>query len=160
VNIYKLAPSSTMSTRPSKFSGSAKVLKALQGFAAFMAYEDKVCQRPTMTAKAIENTMEMQFWVTPPTTILSAWPSSWSKVIDCLLDSTIKNSSKTALPPLLRAGKGGEDNLLRSANNPSGTVLVLKPPELHCLVGIGKKIVVGGPTGLKLSTSMLASRLS
>ena len=76
--------------------------------------------------------------------------------MDCLLDSTSnQGQQQNSITSTSEGWEGGEANLLRS--DPSGTILVLKP-ELHCL-GIDKKIVVGGPNGLKLSI-MLASGLS
>ena len=48
----------------SKFSGTSKLHKELQGVAAFAAYE-KCCKGDAMTVTAIENSMEMQYFGDP-----------------------------------------------------------------------------------------------
>lgn len=150
----------------SKFSGSAKVLKELQGLAGFVSYEACFCQGSSMTTVSMENMMEAQYFGDPvdddsiglADQLVNGLGFFGGLYNEELLQNSITSSSDTA-----RGYCGGERDLMRSptptlsSHSSSGLVRVIKP-ELHCL-GEDKKIVVSGTNGLKLST-MLASGLT
>ena len=153
----------------SKFSGSAKVLKDLQGFAGFVAYE--VCfQDDSMTESTMENIMEAQYFGDTADHDSIGLADQLVKglgVFAGLFNEELLENSLTAVDSSSSRGYdgggapgGGYQEPLRSPTptlSTSGLVLVMKP-ELHCL-GEDKKIVVGGTYGLKLTT-MLAAGLT
>ncbi|KAI2495196.1 hypothetical protein MHU86_19335 [Fragilaria crotonensis] len=143
-----------MAMSTTKFSGSAKVLKELQGFAGFVAYE-ACCMSDAMTSATMENQMEEHYFGDPTDSDSIGLADQLVRGLGIFAglynEEFLQNSVVGA-----SVGRGGGENLLRSPT-PTGLVLVMKP-ELHCL-GEDKKIVVGGTNGLKLST-MLASGLT
>lgn len=161
-----LTAASIMATSISKFSGSAKVLKELQGLASFVSYEACFQQGTSMTTVSMENSMEAQYFGDPTDSDSIGLADQLVKGVGIfagLYSEELLQSSVTTSDPsrLYNHGGGGGEELLRSTApatlSSSGLVLVMKP-ELHCL-GEDKKIVVGGTNGLKLST-MLASGLT
>ena len=150
----------------SKFSGSAKVLKELQGLAGFVSYETCFRQGSSMTTTSMENMMEAQYFGDPADNDSIGLADQLVKGLGLfagiynqeLLQSSVTAGSSSDPS----ATWGGGEELMRSptptfSSSTSGLVLVVKP-ELHYL-GEDKKILVAGTNGLKLST-MLASGLT
>jgi hypothetical protein len=138
----------------SKFSGTSKLHKELQGVAAFAAYE-KCCKGDAMTVTAIKNSMEMQFFGDPADNDSIGLADQLVRGLG-MFGGLFKEEERRTVTCSTVGGGQGADNLLRSPP-PKGTVLVMKP-ALHCL-GEDKRIVVGGATGIRL-LMMLAAGLT
>ena len=150
----------------SKFSGSSKVLEELQGFAAFVAYDNCYKMGKSMTSDAFENMMEGWYFGNPADDdsigLAEQLVSGLMLFAGLYNEELLQDCEASSDHTRGYGGVGLGDKSARSLNrvtNPSlstipGSVLVMKP-ELHCL-GEHKKFVVSETGGLNLST-MLAS---
>ena len=138
----------------SKFSGTSKLHKELQGVVAFAAYE-QCCKSDAMTVTAIENNMEMLYFGDPADDDSIGLADQLVRGLG-MFAGLFKEEERSTVTHSTVGGGGGDD-LLRSPPPNKGTVLVMKP-VLHCL-GEDKRIVVGGTSGIRLSM-MLAAGLT
>ncbi|KAI2508515.1 hypothetical protein MHU86_5914 [Fragilaria crotonensis] len=140
----------------SKFSGTSKLHKELQGVVAFPAYE-QCCKGDAMTVTAIESSMEMQYFGDPTDDDSIGLTDQLVRGLGRfagLFKEEERSGTVTHNSTGVRGG-GGDDNLFWSPPPKKSTTLVMKP-ALHCL-GEDKRILVGGTTGIRLSMMLAAS---
>ena len=129
----------------SKFSGTSKLHKELQGVVAFAAYE-QCCKSDAMTVTAIENNMEMLYFGDPADDDSIGLADQLVRGLG-MFAGLFKEEERSTVTHSTVGGGGGDD-LLRSPPPNKGMVLVMKP-VLHCL-GEDKRIVVAGTSGIRL----------
>jgi len=134
---------------PMSFTGGAKLLKELQGFASFVAFEDCHLSGDSLSKNLLMQEMERQYFGNPndPDSFGLAEQLIHGVGVFSGLYTEEYQSTVTSL-----------ENLPNPTMNTQGTVLVLKP-ELHCLPD-DKKIFVGQRPGCLNMKWMLASNLT
>jgi hypothetical protein len=111
----------------SKFSGTSKFHKELQGVVAFAAYE-KCCKSDAMTVTAIENNMEMLYFGDPADDDSIGLADQLVRGLG-MFAGLFKEEERSTVTHSTVGGGGGDD-LLRSPPPNKGTVLVMKPAPL------------------------------